>query len=238
MQSKKPSLLNPEEKDIKKYVEIFEEEWGFGDNLIYRGCLEAVKKIELYKIKGKDVKGPIRTFLINWGLMGRVLNRKPTEKSKIDRRCWERRLASKIRTFRNELDTFRGLNLENIDDISKYEKKIIECFNGISECKKGNKRGIGPVAAGKVLHLICPDFFPMWDIAIRERVAKDSGHEPIGANGNGYYKFMGKIQNFLKTKTYDSTLSEMSKKYKKSKIKIVDEFMFSMSRIEDYRHDI
>ena len=65
------SLTNPEEKDIRGYVEYHEEEWGFGDS-IYMLCVDALREKNPCDIKEKDVKGPIQTFLVNWGMIANL----------------------------------------------------------------------------------------------------------------------------------------------------------------------
>jgi len=177
-------------KCIEQYIEQYEKEWSFADSLIYKGCLEALKRIDLSKIEEKDVKGPIRTFLINWGMMGRVVGRL--------KKGWEKELATKIK-----IDCYKSL-------------RII----------------VGPTSASKILHLICPNFFPMWDCDIRKLISniykwRKNSHKGIGESPEGYYKFIQEIQVFLKK--YDEVLLELSKQYDKGKLKLIDEFLWKIA---------
>ncbi|ADB58812.1 DUF6308 family protein [Archaeoglobus profundus] len=212
------SLLNPKEDEIKKCVEIVEEEWGFGDKLLYIGCIEAMKNVKLRDIQEKDIKGPIRVFLINWGMMGIVLNRK-------DRKNWERKLLQVLREekFCDKLERFRNLNLENAN-IDELKKEITDCYQEVRDI-------VGPTSASKVLHLICPNFFPLWDANIRKLVSqecKELGKGSIDDRAEGYYRFMKEVKDFLER--YEKILSELSRKYGKPKLRVVDEFMWYVSR--------
>jgi hypothetical protein len=51
---------------------------------------------------------------------------------------------------------------------------------------------LGPVGAAKTLHLIAPNFFPLWD----RKIATAYGHSlgPQGRNGAKYVRFMHKTK--------------------------------------------
>lgn len=211
------NLLNPKEEDLRKYIEEHEKEWEFSDKLIYFGCLDTAKKVKLCDIDVKDVKGPIRTFLRNWGMMGRVIDRLDEE--------WQNKLIEAIKKNSKNLEKFRTLNLEK-SYIDELRSQIIECYAAIKKIV-----GLGPTSVSKILHLICPNFFPLWDKSIRDKINKECknlGRNSLGDSPAGYYKFMIEIQNFLKK--HNSILSKLSKKSKKSKLKIADEFMWEVSR--------
>jgi len=212
MKNDKTSLLNPTENEIKMYVSTHEEDWEYSDKLIYFPCVGDAKRLRLCKIQEKDARGPIRTFLLNWGMMGRVLKRK-------NYKGWEKRLAETLRGICNQLEEFRKLNLENTD-ISSQKDNVKRCYEVVSNI-------VGPTSAGKTLHVICPNFFPLWDLGIREKVSEERrglGKAGIGRSATGYYNFMVEIQGFLKR--YAKILSELSRKYSKSKLRIIDEFMW------------
>jgi hypothetical protein len=212
MDKNEVSILNPEKDEIKKFVEAYEEEWGFEDKLIYNGCVERMGKVKLYNITEKDVKESIKVFLINWGTMGRVLWRE-------DIKGWEGRMFDSLRKISDDLNTFKELHLEDTD-LDKYEESIKKCYNHV-------KKVVGPVSAAKILHLICPYLFPLWDTGIRKKVSNECSkfdNKRIGDSATGYYKFMIINQKFLKKE--DNILLKLSKDYKKPKLRITDEFMW------------
>ena len=212
------NLLSPREEEITIYVEMNENKWWFSEETIYTSCVNAVANINLSKLKEHDVNGPIHTFLINWGMMARILGRR-------EYNGWERRLTKAIKETHNKLENFRKLKLENCGDISSFKNNIEICYGKI-------KNVIGITATSKVLHLICPNFFPMWDTDIRKKInecCKNLREEKINESELGYYNFVIKIQKFLIK--YEKVLSNLSKKYNnKSKVRIIDEFMWGASR--------
>lgn len=211
MKSKEQSILNPNTEKIKEYVDSFEDEWGFSE-FIYTRCILEAEKIELFEIEEKDIKGPIRTFLVNWGLMARVTGR-------LKKEDWGK-LENKLQNICNTLDKFKKSKLEECkeSDIYKWESEIKKCYETLDEIEN-----IGPTSISKILHLLCPNFFPLLDDAIR-------GKSGIAGSSEGYYKFMIGIKKFLKK--YDSTISELTNNYRKPKLKIIDEFMFCFAHPE------
>lgn len=178
------------------------------DDTVYNECLEAVKNASL-----KDAprqKPTMRRFLYKWGRMGRVLGRAKYQN-------WENRLAEKIESNRKELETLRMKELERVS-LDRYESVIKKCYGSF-------KDAVGPIAAVKVLHLICPSFFPLWDNGIANAVRKE--HEDMRDDefsASDYFRFMEKIQEFIKD--YEQLLSELSTKPKKGKLRIVDRLLW------------
>jgi len=210
------NLLDPIEKEIIDLVEQHEEIWRYSEKILYDRCIKDMKKARLCEIEEKDVNGPVKTFLINWGQMGRVLGRENKE-------GWEKNLVYKLREICKELEKFRKLKLENTI-LSNHEDEIKKCYRKI-------RSTIGPVAATKVLHLLCPDFFPMWDNAIRKKISNECEEKSgvrIGDSEKGYYKYMEVIQGFVKR--YNKILSNLNNKYKQSKLRIVDRYMWFVTR--------
>lgn len=222
MKSNEQNILNPKEEEIREYVEREEKEWEFSD-CIYKWCMENAEKIELCKIEEKNVKGPIRTFLINWGLMSRNIGQ-------LEKNDWKK-LKNNIRDICKTLNKFKKSNLENCD-IDEWKSEIKKCYEALDYITLNKRiKNIGPTSKGKILHLICPNFFPLWDDAIREKVSKDKECQSCkgikSGSSEGYYKFMVEIKKFLKY--HDSTLSELSKRHGKTKLRIIDEFMFCVA---------
>jgi hypothetical protein len=74
---------------------------------------------------------------------------------------------------------------------------------------------VGPTATAKVLHLMVPDLFMIWDAKIRV----DYG---FGNTGKEYVRFLINMQNWIKK--LRPILEKMQKDYGKSPTKIVDDY--------------
>ena len=83
-------------------------------------------------------------------------------------------------------------------DFSKNEKKLITLFGDLDDIKE-----IGPTSVSKILHVLNPDLFVMWDTNIAEELKFDHTKE-------GYSDFLKKMQknaqNIEKTFDYDGNV--------------------------------
>lgn len=80
---------------------------------------------------------------------------------------------------RGWIDEFRQTNIEAM---SKSERaRVVEMFNEFDA-------GLGPVGAAKVLHVLAPDTFPLWDRSI----CRGYGVRLVraGQNGKRYWRFL------------------------------------------------
>ena len=79
---------------------------------------------------------------------------------------------------------------------------------------------LGPTSTSKVLHLICPELFPMWDDAIRRWIRSECGLKRLS-----YLKFMEWCAEIISE--YEDRLHELSQRwYLRSKLKVLDEFLW------------
>lgn len=203
---------------IEEYVRRNNKEYN--ENLIYNKCVEDMSKIDLQSITEQDVDQVIKRFLIKWGRMQRVLGEKKTPK-------WKNRLANLIQVNSQRLNDLKIVDLSDVE-LGKYETVIKDCYDSFKEVVKR-------VAAAKVLHLICPNFFPPWDDsiirAISEEIKKEYGIKLNVENcsGDDYYRFMQEIQNFIRK--YEGLLSVLAREHGKTKVKIVDDcFWYATQR--------
>jgi hypothetical protein len=202
-------------KIIEIYVERFEESFPAD----YENYMTSVRKIATTKVNAIDadmVADAIRPFLYGWGTMRRVLRRSEWE-------GWEGRLAAEIRKHRQVLQVFKATNLEKTN-LSKHQPEVKKCYESFK-----SKSVLGNIGSAKALHLICPNFFPAWDNAIadgiRYELTRGNRKDKIRPfTGDDYYRFMTEIQRLMKT--HSSSLNDLSKKYHKSKLKILDEFLW------------
>jgi hypothetical protein len=210
------------ERFIEEYVRRCERRYGQEDRQKYVPYVRKMGAIRLASITTKDVKGVIRPFLYRWGRMGRILGRD-------DYRGWEQRIAESIRARAGMLERLRREHLSNPGlDLAAHKLTVIQLYGRLKE-------NVGPVAAAKTLHLVCPDFFPPWDnpivqgyrTAIAERPAKSERTEAFSPDD--YHRFMQEVRTLLLG--HDRLLSCLAAKYAKSKVRILDEcFWWAASR--------
>jgi len=198
------------EQIIREYVKRFQQEYvGYS---IYDECLRNMGEIDLEGITEKEVETVIKPFLYEWGKMGRVLGR-------VEFLDWRGNLAEQIRSNYGKLKGFTRKDLADTD-LSKFESDIRECYESFKEV-------VGKIAATKVLHLICPNLFPLWDNDIAKAVRDELTEKSEGSkkvenfSGADYYRFMRVIQNFIKR--YEEVLSDLATQYKRGRLKILDE---------------
>lgn len=171
--------------EFKKRVEESEKKYWLPE-FIYFKALENLEDIQadLNKLEQAHVEEIIRIFLINWGRMGRTVERKGTEWSK---------LTEQLRNSNEFFQKLRGLDFLDI----KFNEEVISAIKGVYESAK--VKNIGPTAISKVLHLLNPELFVMWDADIRDEYG-------VKGSANGYIEFLKKMQNEI-----DEALEEEAK---------------------------
>lgn len=206
-------MLNPPNGEITRIIdENDSKDNGFIISHLYDPCLECMENTNYALINPEIVYGPVTMFLLNWGRMGRVMERPSM-------RGWEERLTEAIPRIADKLEQFRNLNLEDAD-LDEYRDDIIQCYNEISKVVKYT-------SGAKTLHLFAPNFFPLWDMNIRDNAKKESGRR-INHLSNGYFEFMKVMQKFLK-KNYPELL-KLSQRHNRPKLKLMDEYFWLTSR--------
>jgi len=226
--------MNVAEQVIKEYVNQLEKK--FGGDTKYKKYLAEMNKIKLKVITEDDVRRVIQPFLYDWGGMDRVLGKK-------EFRNWQTNIVRPIKSSSEKLEDFKKRNLGDV--------KLGELEPGIKCCYESLCKVIGGIAAAKVLHLICPSFFPLWDnpianairnedVQVVELYPTDYGRQRYGSTiddfakflerkgerklkkwSHEYYRFMQATQNFIKR--YEAILSELATKYQKGILRISDE---------------
>jgi hypothetical protein len=192
------------------YVRKFNREEKAKARSTYEKCLCSMARVKAFT--EPDVIDIVREHLYNWG-MRRCL-------CKIEKRGWEKRVAKALGSQGSRLNEFRRLKLES----SRLEPRapdIGECFDAI--CKTTT-----PIAAGKVLHLLCPDFFPPWDNAIAHAMWTERTQDcPRGCprlSGKDYLAFMIQVQNIARV--HQGLLHGLSQELRGRRIpKLIDDFL-------------
>lgn len=198
-------------------VRRFELEDGFADALY----LEAIRKLEevrkdYQKLNEIIARRIIRPFLANWGRMGRNVERQDFD--------WQL-LVEVIKNQRGNLDKLRR---ETILDV-----RLGEVASIIKAVYDGMKvRHLGPTGISKVLHLLNPELFVMWDLDIRRKINDKS----FSASSRGYFDFLRWIQSELIEATagriIDEIRDEVGGEYidEKTLAKLADEYCWRTAR--------
>lgn len=138
---------------------------------------------------------------------------------------------------------YNGTNLKNIYDSIKENQKIKNAVEWIRSGKKeyiqmtisklgGTERKYledkklimrSPVAVAKTLHLLAPNFFPLWDNRIARKYRCYYNENPA----EKYVSFCKKIKEFVAKFKEDEVIRNYAKKLKKTLIKLIDEYNYS-----------
>ena len=113
-------------------------------------------------------------------------------------------LAVLLQTWNQSFYQYRPFNVQHFCDIDnllhchqtlldKYRSRSIETFvtqdeYTVCEVFRNFEQVLGPVGAAKSLHLLAPQFFPLWDRAIAKSYGYPLGR--AGTNGMRYVAFM------------------------------------------------
>ena len=206
--------------EFEKFIKVvrkFEEEDGFADVLY----LEAIRKLEKVRENQQELdermaRRIIRPFLASWGRMGRNVERQDFD--------WHR-LVEATKNQRENLDklkkeTILGVRLDKVASVIK------EVYNGTKI------KHLGPTGISKILHLLNPELFVMWDNDIRRKISK----KPFSASSRGYLNFLKWIQGELIEATKGRTIEEIRNKIggeyidRKTLAKLVDEYCWRTAR--------
>ena len=143
-------------------------------------------------------------------------------------------LAVLLQTWNRAYYRFRPFDDGHFDKIDylveKYAKEIITDFRNrsiLSLCENDEdkickifgafEQVLGPVGAAKSLHLLAPQFFPLWDRAIAEAYSVPMGS--VGTNAGRYWDFME-----ISRKQYE-TLNKILPQ-EKNFLKSIDEYNY------------
>lgn len=206
--------------EFEKFIKVvrnFEDEDGFADVLY----LEAIRKFEKVRENQQELdermaRRIIRPFLASWGRMGRNVERQDFD--------WHR-LVEATKNQRENLDklkkeTVLGVRLDRVASVIK------EVYTGTK------MKHLGPTGISKILHLLNPELFVMWDNDIRRKISK----KPFSASSRGYLNFLKWIQGELIEATKGRTIEEIRNKIggeyidRKTLAKLVDEYCWRIAR--------
>jgi len=199
-------LRVPDSEEFSKLVELYEREYKDLDS-VYIAVLQKFKKRRQSNSDHYNVDSILRSYLLKWGRMGRVLGFKGCK-----------RIRDKLGEMDFELSKLckEDLSTTELDTISKKIGNLHdEIMNAKWKSEKGKTKRVGPTSASKVLHLTASNLFMMWDRKIRDHYGfKESGEE--------YVRFLYSMKNWLRQ--LKPTIERLQNRYNKSCIKIIDEY--------------
>lgn len=187
-------------KAIEEYSKIYEI-----SECLYIGTMKEFSIKELDKLTEIDAKRILEPFLITWGRMSRVLGKNGCDIVRL-----------KIIELSDKLEKYRLKNLLDFN-IDVEEKHLSKIFNDIKNTKV-TSRDVGPTATSKILHIINPQLFPMWDTKIRGKFRLYYG------SASDYIDFMTEAKRWLSYSELKPELETLSNRYQKSKLKILDQY--------------
>jgi hypothetical protein len=215
------------ERAIIEYVKRSHEEYPDSHSK-YKEYLKKMERIDLSRFNEQDVEIILKPFLYKWGRMGRVLGEEKC-------RGWESDIVEPIRSNSNKLDEFRVISFQSTS-LTNFKKDIIKFYESLETI-------VDRVAATKTMHIICPNFFPLWDNdisgAVRSELTKilagTDKTELVGMivekidefSGKDYYRFMLFAQDFIER--YKTTFLNLAKTHGKSVVKILDDFFWMIA---------
>lgn len=196
----------PRVKDFERLLRLWKKFYIL-DDVFY---LKIIRELNLDINPAKAYAYLIR-FLELWGVRRAAVNILPEE------------LSSKIRDIRSEL---AKLSLDILEaDLEELNPIIKHVFQHISSVK-----GVGATSASKILHLLKPKFFIMWDREIAEKYG-------VEMCSSGYVEFLKKCQFILKKLLteyrklgIEKPESWLTEKYGKPLTKLLDEYNWLSTR--------
>lgn len=188
--------------EFQKFVEgikTFEDTFWLGEYIYFRALdeLQDIRR-DISKLEVRHVKEIIKVFLFVWGQMGRTISR-------VNDSEWEQ-LA---KALRDKSALFQKLHNESLLTVnleaSQVKEAIKEIYNAIKV------KFIGPTAVSKILHLLNPELFVMWDEAIRRKIYNVSG------TAEGYLNFLREVKRKV-----EEMISNETRRTGRSKEEIIE----------------
>ena len=214
--------------DLIDKVDKFEEETELAECMYFeaierlRDAQENLRKLD----DVQHVRRVIKTFLIQWGMMNRVVGRKGLD--------WVR-LGETLRNLEKEFGEFRGMRFLVIDfSEGRFSNAIRKIYGELDPIPYLGS----PTTISKVLHLLNPEIFVMWDNDIKKRYRLKNNR--VRDTPEGYLEFLKEVQKELKEALHerqretgrglDDIEQEIRHRYKnKTLARIVDEYNWIMT---------
>ena len=192
---------------FEKTLEIWRELYIL-DDVFYE---KIISELDFRNINPKKTYCYLLRFLELWGVRRTAVKVDP------------RKLSETITCLRPLL-TDLNHNLIEVD-LQTIEEKVIEVFKKISRVDN-----IGPTSSSKILHLLIPNLFIMWD----REIAREFD---VQMNSGGYVNFLKmcksiyeKLSEKYKEQGVDNPTAYLLSKFKKPLTKLLDEYNWLYTR--------
>jgi hypothetical protein len=194
-------------QDVIHYIQENEDE-NWLVECVYIGAVEgfSTPRNDLSKLDHTvHIERILKPFLINWGMMAQPLTRKGMRWTQLTARL--QKLASHFNPFRTE--DLLHVKFESNDNAAH----IKEIYNRLDDI-----RYVGATAVSKIVHIMNPEVFIMWDKSIRELYKVED-------SATGYLEFLDINKRLLETVFTDKELKDLRLKFRnKTLAKLIDEF--------------
>lgn len=176
-------MIKINDEIIRKGTELFTK--YAGADVVYTDCVNCINKVEdLSKIGDKELI-KIIDFLVEWKCRGLVGSSSPDIK-KMSRQLED--MKKTLRSLSHEFKKLKGYTLKDVPlENEDIKKTILTIYKDIDSIKQ-----IGPTAASKIMHIINPRLFIMWDEAIR---SDKRGYGYERGTAVQYIEFMKEMQS-------------------------------------------
>ncbi len=166
-------------------------EYELADTL-YMKALEKLKDVRFNLDQLDDtqhIKRVIKPFLIMWGSMGRVVGGNFE---------WEK-VGNILRGLKPAFEVFNEKSFLDVDftekNLSKAIEKIFQELRKLEVPKKKKIGRLGWTGISKIIHLVNPEIFVLWDDKIRDHYHKINLR--IRGSPEGYLEFSREMQRQL-----------------------------------------
>lgn len=186
-------------RELVESVRNFEDSFWFGEYVYFKAIekLEDIR-VDISRVDAKEhLEKIIKMFLTQWGRMGRTVDREDLNWGQL------------ARQLRNSKETFQTLQNKSLLDINLKDEETANAIKNAYDAAR--VRYIGPTAISKILHLLNPGLFVMWDDEIRRKYK-------VSGSVEGYLKFLR-----LMREEVEEALNEEATKRGCNKTKIVEE---------------
>ena len=205
--------FNPDGELFQTYITDYTVQYGAWDRRTYHIDIDRWNALgDFHKIQDEHLACILMPFLIIWGKIRAV-------------QSWEGEQIPRLKDFfeknSERLIKFRELDLESVNlPLLRLEiSEIYQDFNTIPQ--------IAQTTLSKILHLTCPTFFPILDELIRKRLG-------LKERDTDYFRFMELLkEQFLTSKEYRHFIETSMKDRPRSKIKIIDEYLWLRAKREN-----
>ena len=195
---------------------------------LYNKCYELMNKIydlTIEKLKNSKLNlltiyNTIILFLTTWGQI-KIFECILRNKLSTIEIC--KQLLNKLLRYQDIFEKLKMFTIIDID-LNQFKREIISIFNDLMKIPC-----ISSTSISKILHILHPKLFPIWDDEIRTLLK-------IEDTGNGYVKYMKIIQEIIKN--LNVNIQEIENRLKMYITRIVTTYLWIIARKEIRKIDV